>query len=208
MATITPEIAERPAAAQPGPEKLSAAKRLYPGALVVVEGIDGSGKSTQLYLLKRWLEIGGYRISFHGMEFVAAGEIGHAARQAAAAADAHDVFDVACRRFCRPLRTTNPAFAAWRLSGSCRPVHLYGFRARCSARLFGALATKSVQLRAHSGHHVLLSRAARRGREPDRGRAAQAEILRGRDGPRNFARPRGEFPDLSGKDSEQLRPDD
>jgi dTMP kinase len=36
----------------------------YPGALVVVEGTDGSGKSTQLYLLKRWLEIGGYRIHF------------------------------------------------------------------------------------------------------------------------------------------------
>jgi dTMP kinase len=39
-------------------------ERPYPGALVVVEGIDGSGKSTQLYLLKRWLEIGGYRIHF------------------------------------------------------------------------------------------------------------------------------------------------
>jgi dTMP kinase len=38
--------------------------RPYPGALVVVEGIDGSGKSTQLYLLKRWLEIGGYRLYF------------------------------------------------------------------------------------------------------------------------------------------------
>src|SRR3989442_11689660 len=31
--------------------------RAYPGALLVVEGTDGSGKSTQLYLLKRWLEI-------------------------------------------------------------------------------------------------------------------------------------------------------
>jgi len=40
------------------------ARRKYPGALVVVEGIDGSGKSTQLYLLKRWLEIGGYRTHF------------------------------------------------------------------------------------------------------------------------------------------------
>ena len=38
--------------------------RPYPGALIVVEGIDGSGKSTQLYLLKRWLELGGYRIHF------------------------------------------------------------------------------------------------------------------------------------------------
>ncbi len=39
-------------------------ERPYPGALIVVEGIDGSGKSTQLYLLKRWLEIGGYRVHF------------------------------------------------------------------------------------------------------------------------------------------------
>lgn len=39
-------------------------QRPYPGALVVVEGIDGSGKSTQLYLLKRWLEISGYKVHF------------------------------------------------------------------------------------------------------------------------------------------------
>jgi len=36
----------------------------YPGALVVVEGIDGSGKSTQLDLLRRWLELGRYKIHF------------------------------------------------------------------------------------------------------------------------------------------------
>jgi len=41
-----------------------APRRHYPGALIVVEGTDGSGKSTQLYLLKRWLEIGGYRLHF------------------------------------------------------------------------------------------------------------------------------------------------
>jgi dTMP kinase len=28
----------------------------FPGRLVAVEGLDGSGKSTQIYLLKRWLE--------------------------------------------------------------------------------------------------------------------------------------------------------
>jgi len=55
MATAIPDILAVPQAA---PEKAAAAKREYPGALVVVEGIDGSGKSTQLYLLKRWLESG------------------------------------------------------------------------------------------------------------------------------------------------------
>ncbi len=39
-------------------------KRDYPGALVVVEGIDGSGKSTQLYLLRRWLELNKYKVHF------------------------------------------------------------------------------------------------------------------------------------------------
>ena len=40
--------------------------RAYPGALIVVEGTDGSGKSTQLYLLKRWLEIGGVAVQGDG----------------------------------------------------------------------------------------------------------------------------------------------
>lgn len=56
---IEVEPEERPVAASKKEDG-----RLYPGALVVVEGIDGSGKSTQLYLLKRWLEIGGYRLHF------------------------------------------------------------------------------------------------------------------------------------------------
>jgi len=34
------------------------------GKLVAVEGLDGSGKSTQIYLLKRWLELEGYKIFF------------------------------------------------------------------------------------------------------------------------------------------------
>src|SRR5260370_39409748 len=38
--------------------------RAYPGAVIVREGTDGSGKRMQLYLLKRWLEIGGYRLHF------------------------------------------------------------------------------------------------------------------------------------------------
>ncbi|MCB9358070.1 MAG: thymidylate kinase [Calditrichaeota bacterium] len=36
----------------------------YPGRLIIVEGIDGSGKSTQLQLLHRWLEGMGRRVFF------------------------------------------------------------------------------------------------------------------------------------------------
>ncbi len=34
----------------------------FPGKLIIVEGIDGSGKSTQLYLLQQWLESLGYPV--------------------------------------------------------------------------------------------------------------------------------------------------
>jgi dTMP kinase len=33
-----------------------------PGRLIAVEGLDGSGKSTQIYLLKRWLELRGLKV--------------------------------------------------------------------------------------------------------------------------------------------------
>jgi dTMP kinase len=39
-------------------------KHCYPGRLFVVEGIDGSGKSTQLSLLHKWLESKGYGVVF------------------------------------------------------------------------------------------------------------------------------------------------
>lgn len=39
-------------------------KRPYSGKLIAVEGLDGSGKSTQIYLVKRWLELEGYRVFF------------------------------------------------------------------------------------------------------------------------------------------------
>lgn len=38
--------------------------RKFPGKLIVVEGIDGSGKSTQLALLSQWLRSRGYGVVF------------------------------------------------------------------------------------------------------------------------------------------------
>jgi dTMP kinase len=39
-------------------------KHRFPGRLVIVEGIDGSGKTTQLSLLQKWLEAEGYVVYF------------------------------------------------------------------------------------------------------------------------------------------------
>jgi dTMP kinase len=36
----------------------------FPGRLIAVEGLDGSGKSTQIYLIKRWLELQGLKVFF------------------------------------------------------------------------------------------------------------------------------------------------
>lgn len=36
----------------------------YPGRLIIVEGIDGSGKSTQLQLLQKWLVNNNYKVFF------------------------------------------------------------------------------------------------------------------------------------------------
>jgi dTMP kinase len=36
----------------------------FPGRLIAVEGLDGSGKSTQIYLLKRWMEMHNLKVFF------------------------------------------------------------------------------------------------------------------------------------------------
>lgn len=40
------------------------AQQGFPGRLIAVEGLDGSGKSTQIYLLKRWLEAQKLKVFF------------------------------------------------------------------------------------------------------------------------------------------------
>src|SRR6266478_10043138 len=111
------------------------------------------------------------------MEFFAAREIGNAAREAAAVADAGDFFAAARGGLCGPLRTADHAAAARRLSGAGGSVHLHGVCAGCGARLPAAVAAELVPLRADSGHYVLFSRAAGCGGAPDPERASKIEIL-------------------------------
>ena len=78
-------------------------KHRLPGRLFVVEGIDGSGKSTQLMLLNKWLESEGCGL-FQRVEFVAAGAGRHQARQEEKDAYPHDFQPDSRHR----LRSTGP----------------------------------------------------------------------------------------------------
>src|SRR5580700_2230550 len=53
-----------PAPALAAPKTLLETPHPYRGRLICVEGIDGSGKSTQLLLLERWLRARGYPVHF------------------------------------------------------------------------------------------------------------------------------------------------
>ena len=181
--------------------KPPAPKRQYPGALVVVEGIDGSGKSTQLYLLKRWLEIGGYRIHF--TEWNSSPLVKSATRRGKQ------------RRLLTPTTFSllHAADFADRCERQILPLLHGGYLVLADRYIYTAFARDAargcsphwlrnlIQLCADPGHHILFPRTAGRGREPHRRGPAQIEILRGRDGPGYFARPGGKFPHVSGPDS-------
>ncbi len=53
-------IATLAGAPDPGPQELDVGAEVLPGRLIIVEGIDGSGKSTQIDLLYKWLVGQGY----------------------------------------------------------------------------------------------------------------------------------------------------
>ena len=53
-----------PAPTRTAPKTLLETPHPYRGRLICVEGIDGSGKSTQLLLLERWLRARGYPVHF------------------------------------------------------------------------------------------------------------------------------------------------
>ncbi len=61
---VAPSSSGAKAAAGSAPKSLLETPHPYRGRLICVEGIDGSGKSTQLLLLERWLRSRGYPVHF------------------------------------------------------------------------------------------------------------------------------------------------
>src|ERR1039458_2425525 len=63
---VSPSSPGLKSAAGTVPKTLLETPHPYPGRLICVEGIDGSGKSTQLLLLERWLRSEERRVGKEG----------------------------------------------------------------------------------------------------------------------------------------------
>src|SRR5258708_35790149 len=61
---VAPSSTPPNSATRTAPKTLLETPHPYKGRLICVEGIDGSGKSTQLLLLERWLRSRGYPVHF------------------------------------------------------------------------------------------------------------------------------------------------
>ena len=177
----------------------------YQGKLIVVEGIDGSGKSTQLSLLSQWLRSQGICGRVQRMEFLPAGQADHAARQEEGDVHSHHLQPDPRHRFRRPAGGIHTAAAAGRSDRLRRPLRLHRLRPRRGARRQQQLGAQSVPLRHPAERRVLLSRSARCGAGAHPGRARRAEILRSRHGPRSQPQHRRELPHLPGPHSEGVR---
>jgi dTMP kinase len=106
----------------------------FPGRLIAVEGLDGSGKSTQIYLLKRWLELQGLKVYFSEWN---SSEWSNRppAREKARATHRDNVQSYPRHRLCGSIRASpGPIIARW-LLGFMRSLYFYCLRPRRGARL-------------------------------------------------------------------------
>jgi len=105
-----------------------------PGKLIVVEGLDGSGKSTQAHLLRRWLEIEGYRVYF--TEWNSSPLVKNVTKRGKKdqLLTPTYIFNHSCHGLCRPFRTADPAHAPCGVHCPGGSIHLHRFRQGCRAR--------------------------------------------------------------------------
>ena len=109
-------------------------KHRFPGRLFIVEGIDGSGKSTQLALLQKWLESEGYGTFFS--EWNSSPLVREVTRRGKKKRMLTPMtFSlIHCHRLRRSHRTAHHSAAQGRRAGAGRPLRLHRVRARRRAR--------------------------------------------------------------------------
>ena len=135
------------------PEELS-------GSLIVVEGTDGSGRSTQISLLTEWLESEGFAVQTMGLRrsFLVGEDIdallaeNTVTRMTLALMYSTDFFDQLERRIL--------AGAAFGVDCAGRPLYFHADRARGGPRDRAGLPARDLRNRAAAGSDVLAQRAA------------------------------------------------
>ncbi len=132
------------------------------GKLIVIEGTDGVGRSTQIRLLKEWLEQQGHAVLDTGL--TRSGLVGkeHQARQGRPYPGPHHAEPFLRHRFRRPAGKRDRAGAARRIRGAHRPLYLFADGARDGAGARSHLGAQHSPLRAQARRHFLS--AHRRGR--------------------------------------------
>ncbi len=131
------------------------------GKLIVVEGADGSGRSTQIARLVEWLETCGHATVQVGLKrsTLVSEELDKA--QARKHFEPHDVESVLRDGFCRPIGKHHPARAPGRIHRAGRPLYLHADGARHGARHERRVAEKSLRHRARYPTRFFISPSSR-----------------------------------------------
>src|SRR5580658_2834066 len=171
----------------------------FPGRLIVVDGIDGCGKSTQLSLLHKWLESKGYAVVFSEWNSspLVKDTTKHGKKKKLLTPATFSL-----------IHSTDFADAESWSSVPLRPLHLYRLRPRCGPRHGPGLGARSLRIRRETRHCFLFSCSPGDRHQPPARRPRWLQILRSRHGSESGGRFRRKFSPFPGPHFVGIRKND